>query len=138
MSPHGPAPTMQQRVEKFSTFNRTNPQKPANRQRSEDRSVNAGHDPRRADFTRSHISGLPESSMLFCGALRLIEKPNSLASFFEQISGTELAIENALGSASTDREPLRGLKRWTSLHPGQFASFDSLARGLGWNTVIRV
>jgi hypothetical protein len=76
--------------------------------------------------------------MLFCGALRLIEKPNSLASFFEQISGTELAIENALGSASTDREPLRGLKRWTSLHPGQFASFDSLARGLGWNTVIRV
>jgi hypothetical protein len=32
--------------------------------------------------------------MLFCGALRLIEKPNSLASFFEQISGTELAIEN--------------------------------------------
>jgi hypothetical protein len=49
--------------------------------------------------------------MLFCGALRLIEKPNSLASFFEQISGTELAIENALGSASTDREPLRGLKR---------------------------
>jgi hypothetical protein len=68
--------------------------------------------------------------MLFCGALRLIEKPNSLASFFEQISGTELAIENALGSASADREPLSGLKRQTSFHPGQFASFDSLARGL--------
>jgi hypothetical protein len=68
----------------------------------------------------------------------LVEKPNSLASFFEQISGTELAIENALGSASADREPLSGLKRRTSLHPGQFASFDSLARGLGWNTVISV
>jgi uncharacterized protein YndB with AHSA1/START domain len=42
-------------------------------------------------------AGQPESSMLFCGALRLIEKPNSLASFFEQISGTGLAIGKCAG-----------------------------------------
>ena len=38
------------------------------------------------------------------------------------------AIENALGSAST-REPLNGLKRWTSLHPGQFATSIAWVEG---------